>query len=170
MRVVTLPDGAQSVTVLPAGGGSPVFLGTTDLPPGTAPVFVTLGGDITGAETSVGSGATAIVQGNTFDTTGLGVNAAQVTATGTVQLTAAGIGSVRLDILVDGVPVAPVPFGNVIEVATGSTVSYAIQGSIAWSDGPHQVQVRVTTAVGTTAKVNPGAVFNSTMALVFLAF
>jgi hypothetical protein len=31
MRVVTLPDGAQSVTVLPAAGGSPVFLGTSDV-------------------------------------------------------------------------------------------------------------------------------------------
>jgi len=37
MRVVTLPDGAESVTVLPAGGGSPVFLGTADVPGGPGP-------------------------------------------------------------------------------------------------------------------------------------
>jgi len=35
MRVVVLPDGAESVTVLPAGGGSPVFFGTADIAAGT---------------------------------------------------------------------------------------------------------------------------------------
>lgn len=45
MQVLTLPDGARSVTVLPAGGGSPVLLDAQTITSGTGIVDSVQGGD-----------------------------------------------------------------------------------------------------------------------------
>jgi len=154
MRVVTLPDGAQSVTVLPAAGGSPVFLGTADVESGGGAIpFV--GGDQTGAGFDVGDGSSVDIQTLDIDTTGDNVAAALIVCTGSINVGASeGFGSGRLEVLLDGVSVSP-RIGSQFNVADGTTLPYTMSGVLTLSEGAHTIVVRCSTDGGTTATVNP---------------
>lgn len=73
MRVVTLPDGAQSVSVLPAGGGSAVLLGTENISAGAGAELFGVQENTTLAPTPLDTLATTTIatvnitsQGNAF--------------------------------------------------------------------------------------------------------
>ena len=167
MRVVTLPDGAQSTTVLPAGGGSPVFLGTAEVSSSGGPIVLN-GGDFTGASTVVNPEGTQTVQTLAIDTTGLGIGAVMVWVSGCVALASSTVASCTVEFTVDGASLSPAA-GNTLELSASGTVSYSFMAIAALSEGAHTLRVVCSTDANTTATTNPGAAFNSGLMLLFLA-
>ncbi len=151
MKVLTLPDGQDSIAVWPANGTSAVVLQSADVSGGSSGVVLT-GGDIQGASFPVGDGASVDVQTLNIDTTGLGIGGALIQCAGSVGVV--GNGELFFEVILDGEELSPA-LGCLLNVADGTVAAYSIGGVLSLSEGAHTIVVRCTTFSGTTCTVNP---------------